>query len=144
MARVRRSGATGALTLRADSGFFSWELIKTLDRLEMTWSITAHQNNGVQRAIAAISEETGGDITYPDGEAAQVAETGLRHRRGTRPSDQASPALVVRRTRLTDPIQAQLRPDWRHYAFITISACPRLTPTGSTGPMPPSSWSSGT
>ena len=32
VARVRRAGATGALTLRADSGFFSWELIKTLTR----------------------------------------------------------------------------------------------------------------
>jgi hypothetical protein len=26
---------------------------------------------------------------------------------------------VVRRTRLTDPAQAQLWPDWRHHAFIT-------------------------
>jgi hypothetical protein len=31
IARVRRGGATGALTVRADSGFFSWDLIKTLN-----------------------------------------------------------------------------------------------------------------
>jgi hypothetical protein len=37
VARVRRAGAVGALTLRADSGFFSWELIKTLNRLGIAW-----------------------------------------------------------------------------------------------------------
>ena len=48
VARVRRCGATGALTLRADSGFFSWDLVAVLDRLSVAWSITVHQN--AQRA----------------------------------------------------------------------------------------------
>ena len=30
VARMRRVGATGGLTLRADSGFFSWKVIGTL------------------------------------------------------------------------------------------------------------------
>ncbi len=49
----------------------------------------------------------GGDIAYPDGGNAQVAETTLGGRR-----------LIVRRTRLTGA-QAQLFPDWRHHAFVT-------------------------
>ena len=56
------------------------------------------------------------DIDYtPDGQA-QVAEcaytTGTGRRRVTR-------RLVVRRTRLTDPAQQRLWPDWRHHAFLT-------------------------
>jgi PII-like signaling protein len=30
VARVRRAGATGALTVRAASGFYNWDLINTL------------------------------------------------------------------------------------------------------------------
>lgn len=119
VARVRRCGATGPLTLRADSGFFSWELVKTLDRLDVAWSITVHQNTSVQRAIAAIPEDSWTDITYPDGGAAQVAETVYVTGGGTTKRAERAVRLVVRRTRLTDPVQAQLWPDWRHHAFIT-------------------------
>lgn len=34
IARVRRCGATGALTVRAGAGFFNWDLIGTLTRLK--------------------------------------------------------------------------------------------------------------
>jgi hypothetical protein len=34
--------------------------------------------------------------------------------------------LVVRRTRLTDPTQAQLWPDWRHHAFVTNIELPTI------------------
>jgi Transposase DDE domain group 1 len=119
VARVRRAGATGPLTVRADSGFFSWELITTLNRLGVRWSITVAMNPSVRKAIAAIDEDDWVDIVYPDGGHAQVAETtyvtggyhSQRPLRGVR--------LVVRRTRLTDPIQARLWPQWRHHAFIT-------------------------
>jgi Transposase DDE domain group 1 len=56
VARIRRAGAVGALTLRADSGFFSWELIKTLNRVGIAWSITVGINPSVRRAIAAIDD----------------------------------------------------------------------------------------
>ncbi len=107
------------LTLRADSGFFSWDLLAILDRLSVTWSITVHQNASVQAAIATIPEDAWHDITYPDSGAAQVAETiyvtggGKTKRAGHRVR------LVVRRTRLTDRAQRQLWPDWRHHAFVT-------------------------
>jgi hypothetical protein len=116
IARVRRAGASGALTLRADSGFFSWDLIDTLNRLKVAWSITVAQNPAVTRAIAAIDDAGWTDIVYPDGGAAQVAETTYVTGAGNR---RRQVRLVVRRTRLTDRVQAQLWPDWRHHAFIT-------------------------
>ena len=61
--------------MRADSGFFSWDLVKILDRHHVAWSITVPQNAGVRKAIAAIDEHRWVDITYPDGGRAQVAET---------------------------------------------------------------------
>jgi Transposase DDE domain group 1 len=119
IARVRRGGASGALTLRADSGFFSWELIKTLNRLGVGWSITVSQNRSVRKAIAAINDSDWIDIAYPDGGHAQVAETTYITGGGTTKRRARHVRLVVRRTRLTDPAQAQLWPDWRHHAFIT-------------------------
>jgi hypothetical protein len=58
--------------------------------------------------IAAIDEDAWRAIDYtPDGEA-QVAECTY-----------LGPRLIVRRTRLTDPHQLKLWPDWRHFAFLT-------------------------
>ena len=119
IARVRRAGADGPLTVRADSGFYSWELADTLNRLNVNWSITASINKQVRTAIGAIDEEAWVDIVYPDGGQAQVAETvyvtGGYH--SQRPERRVR--LVVRRSRLTDPHQAQLWPHWRYHAFIT-------------------------
>jgi hypothetical protein len=119
IARVRRCGATGVLTLRADSGFFNWDLVAVLDRLSVTWSITVHQNASVQAAIAAIGEDEWRDITYPDGGTAQVAETIYVTGGGKTKRAERRVRLVVRRTRLTNPVQRQLWPDWRHHAFVT-------------------------
>lgn len=116
IARVRRAGATGPLTVRADGGFWNYALIDTLTRLGATWSITVRANKYIRAAIATISDDTWTPVAYPDSGEAQVAETVYvtgsgRHRRQLR--------LVVRRTRLTDPAQARLWPDWRYHAFIT-------------------------
>jgi len=119
VARVRRCGAAGPLTLRADAGFFSWDLIGVLTRLRCRFSITVALNTQVREAICAIKDDEWCDIVYPDGGSAQVAETtyttgGGKTKRATR-----TVRLVVRRTRLTDPHQQQLWPDWRHHAFVT-------------------------
>jgi len=107
VARVRRAGARGALTVRADSGFWSDRLIGTCRRLGVAFSITVRQIPQVKEAIAAIAETDWSDIAYTEGGVAQVAETTYKGDR-----------LVVRRTRLIGP-QAELWPDWRHHAFIT-------------------------
>jgi hypothetical protein len=115
VARVRRAGADGQITLRADSGFWSWKLIDALDRHGVLWSITVTQNTAIRAAIATIPETAWADIDYTLGGKAQIAECDyVSGQRG----GQRRVRLVVRRTRLTGH-QAQLFPDWRHHAFIT-------------------------
>ena len=116
IARVRRAGATGALTVRADGGFWNYPLIDTLSRLGVAWSVTVGANKHIRAAIGTISDDAWMSIVYPDGGEAQVAETVYVTGSGKR---RRQLRLVVRRTRLTDPAQARLWPDWRHHAFIT-------------------------
>jgi hypothetical protein len=116
IARVRRAGAAGTLTMRADAGFWSYALIDTLTRLGVSWSITVRINAGITKAINGIDDTAWVSIVYPDGGEGQVAETTYvtgkgKHERRLR--------LVVRRTRLTERAQRALWPDWRHHAFIT-------------------------
>ena len=117
VAQVRRAGASGEITMRMDSGFWSNDTIATLGRLDVRYTMAVRTSTkGVASAIAAIPDDAWVDIDYtPDGEA-QVAEcthtTGTGRRRTTR-------RLIVRRTRLTDTIQQRLWPDWRHHALLT-------------------------
>ena len=123
IARVRRAGAGGALVVRADSGFWSYALIDTLRRLEVGFSITVSLNAQVRACIDAIDEAAWQVIEYPaDGEAA-VAETTYVSGHGR---DRRELRLVVRRTRLIDPAQAALWPDWRYHAFITSLPTPTI------------------
>jgi hypothetical protein len=108
--RVRRAGATGPITLRADSGFWSHKVITACGDHDVRYSITVRQTNTIVAAIDGIDDTAWTDIAYPDGGKAQVAETTLAGRR-----------LIVRRTRLVGE-QAQLWPDWRHHAFVTDRA----------------------
>jgi Transposase DDE domain group 1 len=108
--RVRRAGATGQLTLRADSGFWSAKVLAACRRHRIRFSITVRQTATVTAAITSIPEQAWVDIDYPDGGQAQVAEATLGGDR-----------LVVRRTRLVGP-QASLWPDWRYHAFVTDRA----------------------
>jgi hypothetical protein len=124
IARVRRAGATGALCLRADGGFWSHELIDTLRRLNVGWSITVRINKTIQAAIGAIDEAAWVPIVYPDGGQAAVAETTYTTGRGRK---RRSYRLVVRRTKLTDPAQQALWADWRHHAFVTSSTTDTVT-----------------
>jgi hypothetical protein len=107
VARLRRAGATGELTLRMDSGFWSAKLIKQLRRHRVRYSITVRQTKTVRAAIAAIPQAAWVQIAYtPDG-VAQVAETPYRDDR-----------LIVRRVR-DQGDQAQLFPTRRYHAFVT-------------------------
>jgi hypothetical protein len=124
--RVRRAGATGALTLRADAGFYNWDLINRLTRLSVASSITVTLNPSIGKAIAAIDEDSWVDIVYPDGGQVQVAETSYVTGGGATERARGRVRLVVRRTRLTDPGQAQLWPHWRHHAFVTSIGLPTV------------------
>jgi hypothetical protein len=108
IARVERAGAEGVKLLRADSGFWSKKLIARLERAGWQYSISVRMQASVRDAIAQIPESDWRRLDdYPDEGEAQIAETTLGGRR-----------LVARRTRLVGP-QAELWPDWRHFAFLT-------------------------
>jgi DDE family transposase len=119
VARVRRAGANGQLVVRADAGFYSWALIDTFCRLRVGWSITVSANSQVKKAIAAISEGEWTTIEYPQGGEAQVAETVYVTGGGATKRKERPVRLVVRRSRLSDPAQLELWPNWRYHALVT-------------------------
>jgi hypothetical protein len=53
--RVRRAGASGELTLRADSGSWSAKTIRACRRHQLRYSITVRQTKPIRTAIAAIN-----------------------------------------------------------------------------------------
>ena len=72
------------------------------------YSIGVRQQKHIKAAITAIPEQDWQTLEdYPDGGEAQIAQTMLSRQR-----------LIVRRTRLIGA-QAELWPDWRHFAFLT-------------------------
>src|SRR3954449_4557917 len=107
IARVERAGATGVKLLRADSGFWNTKVFELLENAGWQYSIGVRNIKTVKAAIGAIPEDAWITIAYPAGGEAQIAETVYGERR-----------LIVRRTRLLGP-QAELFPDWRHFAFLT-------------------------
>jgi len=107
VARVDRAGATGQKLLRADSGFWNTKVFEYLHKQGWQYSIGVRNIPAVKTAVEAIEQDAWQDISYPAGGQAQIAETTYSGRR-----------LIVRRTRLIGP-QAELWPDWRHFAFLT-------------------------
>jgi hypothetical protein len=117
VARVRRAGATGEITVRFDSGFWANETIATLQRLDVRYTMAVRTNTtGIAAAIAAIPDQEWVEIDYTADGRAQVAECAYTTGSG---KHAVTRRLVVRRTRLTDPHQLKLWPDWRHHAFLT-------------------------
>jgi Transposase DDE domain group 1 len=106
--RVARAGATGTRLLRADSGFWNHKIMARLQAAGWLYSIGIRQQTHIKAAIAAIPEQDWQTLTdYPEDGEAQIAQTMLGRQR-----------LIVRRTRLVGA-QAELWPDWRHFAFLT-------------------------
>jgi hypothetical protein len=97
-ARVRRAGASGELTMRADSGFWSATTIRACRRHQLRYSITVRKTTPIRAAIATIDEDAWTEIVYPDGGAAALC--GPRHltpllERATSQADQANGAYPV-------------------------------------------------
>lgn len=117
IARVRRAGAGGELTVRVDSGFWSNNTITALNRLDVRYTMAVRcATPGIADAIAAIAETAWQEIDYSVDGQAQVADCAYTTGRGTKA---VTRRLIVRRTRLTDTTQQRLWPDWRHHAFLT-------------------------
>ena len=126
LARVRRLAAGAAVTVRADAGFFSYDMIAAIGAHNACYSITIPQNAKVKAAIEAIGEDAWKAIAYTRGGEAQVAESTIdAGRRGDKlrgPDDKpAKLRLVIRRSRLLGA-QRELWPNWRYHCFITDRA----------------------
>lgn len=112
--RVRAAGAAGQLTLRADSGFYSGNVVGACRTADARFSVTVKLNKALHKAIAAIGDEEWVSIPYfLDG--ADVAETTYTPF-GT---NGAPVRLIVRRVRPTPGSQLALFVEFSYHAFIT-------------------------
>ena len=73
--RVRYAGARGQLTVRADSGFYAHAIVAACREMDVRYSITVRQRQGLRNLIEAIPEEDWTPIPYWMDGAAAVAET---------------------------------------------------------------------
>ena len=73
--RVRYAGANGRLTLRADSGFYTYGVVSVCRKMDVRFSITIRQHKSLHNLIEAIPEDAWTPIPYWMDGAADVAET---------------------------------------------------------------------
>ena len=112
--RLRAAGASGAITLRADSGFYSAAVAAACRKAGVRFSITVKLNKALHKVIAQIPDDAWAPIPYfLDG--ADVAETTYR------PFGTKAPVvrLIVRRVKPTPGSQLALLVDWSFHAFVT-------------------------
>jgi hypothetical protein len=115
--RVRSAGATGQLTMRADSGFYAHAVVETCRKMDVRFSITIRQHRSVRRLIEAIPETDWTPIPYWLDGGADVAETTYVPFKDEK--DAAPARLIVRRVRPTPGSQLALFTLYEYHAFIT-------------------------
>ena len=117
LSRVRHAGATGQLTVRADSGFYTHDIVTVCRSNDVHFSITVRQHRSLRDLIEAIPEADWTPIPYWMEGAADVAETTYTPFRGE--PDTAPVRLIVRRVRPTPGSQLALFTNYSYHAFIT-------------------------
>ncbi len=120
VSRVRDAGATGQLTMRADSGFYAHSVVATCRRLDVRYSITVRQHKGLRALIEALPEEAWTPIPYWIDGGADVAETVHTPFKGEK--DAVPVRLIVRRVRPTPGSQLSFFTTYDLHAFITDRA----------------------
>jgi hypothetical protein len=115
--RVRDAGATGELTLRADSGFYSHAVVAAARTRHVRFSITIRQSPATRRLIEAIPENEWTPIPYWLDGGADVAET--TYTPFALAPDAAPVRLIVRRVRPTPGSQLALFAMYDYHGFIT-------------------------
>lgn len=115
--RVRSAGATGQLTVRADSGFYAHAVVAVCRAREVRFSITIRQSPATRRLIEAIPDDAWSPIPYWIAGGADVAETmytPFADQKGALPV-----RLIVRRVRPTPGSQLALLTLYDYHAFVT-------------------------
>ena len=115
--RVRHAGATGQLTVRADSGFYAHAIVAVCRDKDVRFPITIRQHARLRNIIEAIPETDWTPIPYWMDGAAAVAEA-------TYTSFQTEPdavpvRLIVRRVKPTPGTQLALFVNYSYHDFIT-------------------------
>ena len=115
--RVRHAGATGQLTMRADSGFYTHGVVSVCRKTKVRFSITIRQGASLHNLIEAIPEDAWTPIPYWMEGAADVAETAYTPF-GSKP-DAAPVRLIVRRVKPAPGSQLALFASYSYHGFIT-------------------------
>jgi hypothetical protein len=134
LAVARRCGAAGLVVVRADSAFYTADVVAAVGRAGAKFSITARLNASVRGRIASIAEDAWTPIHYPnavwddqaggwisDAEVAETSYTAFTSRGAAR---QVTARLIVRRVKLLPPAgadQPALVEGYRHHAVFTDS-----------------------
>ena len=106
---MRYAGATGPLTMRADSGFYTHPIVAACRKMKVRYSITVRQQPSLRNVIEAIPYWMEG--------AADVAETSYTPFASE--PDAVPVRLIVRRVKPTPGSQLALLADYSYHAFIT-------------------------
>ena len=117
VSRVRHAGATGQLTVRADSGFYAHAIVAVCRKTKVRSSITVRQHESLRSQIDAIPEADWTPIPYWMEGAADVAETTYVPFESK--PDAATVRLIVRRVKPTPGSQLALFANYSYHAFIT-------------------------
>ncbi len=115
--RVRTAGASGQLTVRADSGFYGHAVVAVCRAMGVRFSITIRQSPASRRLIEAIPEGAWMPIPYWLDGGADVAET--TYVPFAAEKDARPVRLIVRRVRPTPGSQLALLTLYDFHAFIT-------------------------
>jgi hypothetical protein len=115
--RVRSAGATGELTVRADSGFYAHAVVAVCRTLGIRFSITARQHRSIRALIEAIPEAAWTPIPYWMDGGADVAET--TYMPFAAEKDAVPVRLIVRRVRPNPGTQLAAFVLYDYHPFIT-------------------------
>jgi hypothetical protein len=137
LATARRAGATGSVTVRADSAYYNHGVVAAARTGGARFSVTARMDPAVTRAITTIEESAWVPIKYPHAiwdedeqrwvSDAQVAEVELFTAFTSRKqAEHVTARLIVRRVKRLNPKtvpagQDELFSVWRHHAVFTNS-----------------------
>ena len=117
VSRVRYAGATGLLTVRADSGFYNHAIVAACREKGVRYSITVRQHQSLRNQIEAIPAEDWTPIPYWMEGAADVAETTYIPFQNE--PDAVPVRLIVRRVKPTPGSQLALFTNYSYHACIT-------------------------
>jgi hypothetical protein len=140
LAVAKDAGGTGIRLVRADSKFYTADVVASCRRAGARFSLTTGMNPSIAAAITRIPDRSWTAIRYPDafvdpdtGEMvsdAEIAEIEYTAFTGRKKAEQVTARLIVRRVRRLNAEvtqgQGELFTAWRYHPVFTDSPFPML------------------